>query len=165
MATVAGVFHNPLQANQAIVSLLELGIDRDDITLLMSDKTRDHFKSAGNDSHDRVAHGTTVGSVTGGVLGALLAGLTAVGGVAIPGAGLLVVGPLVAIATGVGAGAVAGGVVGLLISAGINQADAENFAAAIKAGKAVVLVHGLGDEDISSVRSILSEIASSTRAA
>ncbi|MDP9128341.1 MAG: hypothetical protein M3N08_08810, partial [Pseudomonadota bacterium] len=146
MATVAGVFDNALEANQAITELLETGIARDNISLLMSDKTRTKFFPASDDANDRLVKDAAAGSAAGGAFGALLAGLTAVGSVAIPGAGLLVVGPLMAVLAGAGTGAIAGGLIGAFTAAGLSQADSDKYGAAIKAGKAVVLVHDIDKE-------------------
>jgi len=165
MATVAGIFDNPLNANQAITDLLEIGIGRDDVSLMMSDKTRDRFNAVAGSESSRVLSDTTTGSISGGILGALLAGLTAIGTLSIPGIGLLVFGPLIAISAGLGVGVVTGGVVGALVAAGLNQVDASKHADALKAGKAVLVIHNIPDEEVTSIRSILSELADSTKAA
>jgi uncharacterized membrane protein len=74
-------------------------------------------------------------------LGALIAGLTLVGIIAVPGSGLLVVGPLVAALSGAGAGAAAGGLSGALISAGFAADEAKRYEEEIRHDKAVIVVH------------------------
>ncbi len=63
--------------------------------------------------------------MVGGSLGALAAGLTAVGTIALTGGiGLLAAGPVVAALAGAGAGATAGGALGGLIGLGFDKNEA-----------------------------------------
>jgi predicted phage tail protein len=166
MTQVAGTFDNAAAANQAIASLLTAGLTKDDISLIMSDKAKRNFSAASKDTGDRTVVDTAIGAGTGGVLGALLAGLTATGAVLIPGAQLLVVGPLVSILAGVGTGAAVGGLAGALSAVGISAAESSRYVDEIKAGKAVVLAHTKDDEQARLVRSVLmSEGADEIKAA
>jgi hypothetical protein len=78
--------------------------------------------------------------VVGGAVGAVLAGLLAVGTVTIPGVGLLAAGPLAAILAGAGAGGVAGGLLGGLVNAGIPEDVAPYYEWGLTQGAIVVAV-------------------------
>jgi hypothetical protein len=99
------------------------------------------------------------------VLGALLAGLTMVGAVVIPGAQLLVVGPLVSLLTGAGAGAALGGLAGALSAAGISAVEARKYEDEIKAGKAVIIAHTKNDAQTLAARAVLLNEGAAIRAA
>ncbi len=154
-ATIAGIFDSAPLANEAIASLLSAGLTKDDISLLMSNKTHEHFSAATKDTGDRTIVDTAIGAGTGGVLGALLAGLTTVGAVLVPGAQLLVVGPVIAALSGAGAGAALGGLAGALSAVGISAAESSRYSDELKAGKAVVLAHTHNDKQALTARAVL----------
>lgn len=160
MKVVAGIFDNDLTADRAVSSLLDEGFSKDEISLIMSDKTRDKIFSSTDDEANRVAKGGIVGASIGGTLGALIAGLTTVGVLVLPGGGLLAVGPIVAILYGAGAGGTIGGLSGALISAGFAADDANRYEEEINQGKAIVIVHA-GNKD----KAIRAEMALSTSGA
>lgn len=164
MITITGIFDNQLEANRAVTELLNEGISNDDISLLMSDKTHKEVFSS-NDEEGEQAKAGVAGAVVGGGLGALLAGLTAVGSIVLPGSGLLMAGPLVAAWTGAGVGAALGGLSGALIRMGFPTNDAKRYEEEINAGKAVVIVH-TNDERLAQIaRSILKHSSIHTQAA
>jgi len=143
---VTGIFNNRSEAETAITELFNAGFDKDDISLIITDSTRDKLisdrvKTVEGDEGSRAAKGGVAGAVMGGTLGAILAGLTAVGTVVIPGAGLLVVGPIIAVLSGAGVGATVGGLTGALVGAGYPNDEATRYEEAIKAGKVLVIVH------------------------
>jgi len=165
MPHITGIVETGPLANQIIADLLSAGLTKDDISLLMSDKTKEHFSAATKDSGDRAIVDTAIGAGTGGVLGALLAGLTVVSAVLLPGASLVVAGPLVSVLTGAGAGAAIGGLAGALSAAGIATAESEAFEKEIKAGKAVIFAHTANDAQTQTARSILMSRGADIRAA
>jgi len=165
MPQIVGIADSAPLANQAIASLLSIGLTKDDISLIMSDKAKNHFSAATKDSGDRAVVDSAIGASTGGVLGALIAGLTMVGAVVIPGAQLLVVGPLVSILTGVGTGAAVGGLVGALSAVGISAVEAKRYEDEIKAGKAVIVAHTKNDMQTQAARSVLLNEGAAIRAA
>ena len=166
MPNIAATFDDGALANQAIASLLSAGLTKDDISLVMSDKAKHNFQSATKDTGDRAVVDTAIGAGTGGVLGALLAGLTTVGAVLIPGAQLLVVGPVVSILSGIGTGAALGGLAGALSAVGISAVESSRYSEEIKAGKAVVIAHAKDEAQAMAARSILmSEGANTIKAA
>lgn len=165
MKSVAGIFDSSLAADRSVSELLAEGFSNSDISLLMSEATRDKLFSSTDDEAERVAKGGLAGAAIGGTLGALLAGLTTVGVIFLPGAGLLAVGPVVAALSGAGAGATVGGLSGALISAGFAADEANTYEEDLKRGKAVVIVHA-GDENRAAIaRAILRNSGAATRAA
>ena len=141
MKMVTGIFDNKIAADATVSKLLDGGFVKDDISLLMSDKTRNNLFSSTDDEVNRAAKGAVAGATVGGALGALIAGLTAAGAIVTTGGTLLVAGPIVAALSGVGAGAVAGGLAGALIRAGFAADEANRYEEEIKSGKAIVIVH------------------------
>lgn len=155
MKNVAGIFDSSLAADRSVSELLAEGFSKDDISLIMSEATRDRIFSSTDDEANRVAKGGLTGAAFGGALGAILAGLTTVGIIIAPGAGLLAVGPVVAALSGAGAGAAVGGLSGALISAGFAADEANRFEEELKRGKAVVLVHTSDDRKAVIAESVL----------
>jgi len=165
MSNIVGIFDSAPLANEAIAGLLSCGLTKDDISLIMSDKAKAHFSAATKDNGDRAVVDTAIGVGTGGVLGALVAGLTTAGAILIPGAQLLVVGPLVAMLTGAGAGAAVGGLAGALTAVGVSTAESAKYSDEIKAGKAVIVAHTKNDAQTMAARSILLNQGAGIRAA
>ncbi len=142
MPHIAGVFENGAAASAAVCRLLDEGFQKEDLSLLVSEKARNSiFSSTKKDESTSVTQGEVSGALFGGGFGALIASLTAIGIVVFPGSGLLVAGPIVAVLSGAGLGAVAGGLSGALISAGFGVAEAHHYEKEIKAGKAVIVIH------------------------
>lgn len=142
MTNIAGVFDSAAEADNAVSKLLQAGFNKDDLSLIVSDHARHTiFASPTDDEGSRTTNGGVAGALIGGALGALIAGLTLVGGVVVPGSTLLVVGPLVAALSGAGVGAIAGGISGALIGAGFAVDEAKRYEEEIKHGKAVIVVH------------------------
>jgi hypothetical protein len=165
MKAVAGIFDSEISADHAVSSLLDEGFSKDDISLLMSDKTRERIFSSTDDEANRVAKGGAVGAALGGTLGALVAGMTAVGIIVLPGGSLLAVGPIIAALSGAGAGAAIGGLSGALINAGFAADEANRFAKEINMGKAVVIVHTSDADKAIVAESVLNNSGARTRAA
>ena len=142
MTNVAGVFDSTTEANAAVSTLLDSGFKKENISLIVSDNARHIiFSSPTDDESTRATKGGAAGALFGGALGALVASLTLVGVIVVPGSGLLVAGPLVAILSGAGVGAAAGGLSGALISAGFAVDEAKRYEEEVKHGKAVIVVH------------------------
>ena len=165
MPHIVGIVETAPLANQAIAELLSSGLTKDDISLVMSDKGKARFSAATKDSGDRAIVDTAIGAGTGSVLGALLAALTTAGAIIIPGASLLVVGPIIAMLTGAGAGAVIGGLTGALSAAGISAIEANKYENEVKAGKAVIIAHTKNDAQTQTARRILMAEGANIRAA
>jgi len=165
MSSVAGVFNNKMQADKAFAELLDAGFNKEDISLLISDNAhKSMFSPSVDDQGERATRGGAAGALWGGALGVLIAGLTAVGSIVVPGIGLLASGPIVAIFSGAGAGAAIGGLSGALISAGFAVDDANRYEAEVKSGKAVLIIHTDSDNE-SKARRILSDMDANVKAA
>lgn len=121
---VTGLFVDPLDAHRAVSALIDVGFPREEMSVVASGgRDTDEF---GIDRRSRVGDGAAIGAGFGGALGALLAGFTGLGTVALGGAPLLIAGPIVAALAGAGAGAATGGVLGGMIGLGIPE-DEVNF--------------------------------------
>ena len=153
MATlVTGLFPTRSSAERATEDLVNYGFSRDDMSLLMSDATR------GREFALRMAtkapEGAAAGATLGGVIGAVAAGLVALGIVVVPGVGLVAAGPVVATLAGLGAGAAAGGVTGALIGLGIPEHEARFYNEHIEKGSILLGVY-THDDRANQARKIL----------
>lgn len=156
MATlVTGIFKTRSGAERAVDDLISNGFSRDDISLLMSDMTRG--REFGVEMATKAPEGAAAGATVGGVLGAIAAGLVALGTIVVPGLGLLAAGPVVAILAGLGAGAAAGGLTGALIGLGIPEHEAKFYNDAIERGG--ILVGAYAHDDKKDVARIILDAA------
>jgi uncharacterized protein YjbJ (UPF0337 family) len=148
---MTGMFRDRESAERAYNSVTSRGYTKDDVNLLMSDKTRDtHFGSDTVETElgSKALEGAGVGSAVGGTLGAVIAGIAAIGtSVVLPGLGLIVAGPLAAALAGAGAGGLTGGLVGALVGSGIPEEHAVRYEEGIKDGGIVMGVNPRNDED------------------
>jgi len=144
MATlVTGLFKTRSTAERGVESLIDYGYSRDDISLLMSDATRGREFSLQMAS--KAPEGIAAGATIGGVLGAVAAGLVALGVVVVPGLSLVAAGPVVSMLAGLGAGAAAGGLTGGLIGLGVPEHEARFYSEAIEKGGILVGVYAHDD--------------------
>ena len=150
---LTGMFRDRESAERAYDSAINRGYTRDDVNVLMSDKTRDSWYAGDPDAADtglgsKAMEGAGAGSAIGGTLGAIIAGIAAIGtSVVLPGLGLVVAGPLAAALAGAGAGGLTGGLVGALIGSGIPEDRAVMYEEGIKNGGAVVGINPRNQED------------------
>lgn len=159
MKTIVGLYDDLADARQAVSELVDLGIDRDRISLVASDQEGRYSSALNSDDDvasdlprdevagDNVAGGAATGAVVGG-LGGLLLGL---GALAIPGIGpAIAAGPLVSAVVGAGVGAAVGGLVGALINAGVPEEQAGYYAEGVRRGGTLVTVEA-PDEQVDEV--------------
>ena len=150
---VTGLFRDRESAERAYGSLSSRGYSKDDVNLMMSDETRNRYfgSDAGtSELGDKALEGAGVGSAIGGTIGAVLAGIAAIGtNVLLPGLGLVVAGPLAAALAGAGAGGLTGGLVGALVGSGIPEDRAKEYESGIRSGGMVMGVNARSDEDAS----------------
>ena len=152
------MYRDPALAGSAVDRLHQMGYGREDIGVMMDDKTRERAFAAMTNS--KGSEGIAAGATIGGVLGAIVAGVTATGSVAvIAGTGGLaapfVAGPLVAALAGLGAGGAAGGIVGGLIGAGITEDRAKKYEQGLREGGVLVAVRPKGPQSRHDVRRVL----------
>src|SRR4051794_34089566 len=98
---VTGLFRDRESAERAYRAACERGYRPDDVSLAMSDETRDRWYPEGGATDSELGtkalEGTGAGAAIGGLVGGTLAALAAVGtSLIIPGLGLVVAGPLAA---------------------------------------------------------------------
>ncbi|MGI9036099.1 MAG: hypothetical protein ACR2GD_08680 [Pyrinomonadaceae bacterium] len=148
---VTGMFRDRESAEKAYNSAVSRGYSKDDVNLLMSDETRNkYFNDATPDTElgSKALEGAGTGSAIGGTLGAIIAGIAAIGtSVLIPGLGLLVAGPLAAALAGAGAGGLTGGLIGALVGSGIPEDRAKIYDEGVRNGGIVMGVNPRTDED------------------
>jgi len=138
---LTGLFRDRNSAERAYSSLVDRGYGRDDVSLLMSDETRErhftHPDARRSELGTKAAEGMGVGAVAGGGLGALLAGLAAAG-VAVPGLPIIAMGTLAAALTGAATGGAIGALVGGLVGCGIPEDRARQYDRGIREGGIVM---------------------------
>jgi uncharacterized protein YjbJ (UPF0337 family) len=147
---LTGMFNDRESAEKAYNSALSRGYTKDDVNLMMSDKTRDTWFADGDDSAmgSKALEGAGTGSAIGGTLGAIIAGIAAIGtSIVLPGLGLIVAGPIAAALAGAGAGGLTGGLIGALVGSGIPEDRAREYEEGIKNGGMVLGVNPRNDED------------------
>lgn len=138
---VTGLFRDRTAAERAYGTVSSRGYGRDDVSLLMSDETRkQHFprgEAARTELGTKAAEGAAVGAVTGGGIGALLAGLAA-SGIAVPGLPIIAMGALAAALTGAGTGGALGALIGGLVGHGIPEDRARLYERGVREGGIVM---------------------------
>jgi hypothetical protein len=147
---MTGLFPDRTSAERAYGSLTERGYTKDDVSLLMSQDSRERYfpknDPARTELGTRATEGAAVGAVTGGGLGALLAGLAA-SGIAVPGLPIIAMGALAAALVGAGTGGGIGAIIGALVGHGIPKERAEQYDAGIRRGGIVMGVTPRTRED------------------
>lgn len=153
---VTGMFRNPESAEHAYRAAEERGYGKEDVSLLMSDETRDrYFKKDDDDveGETKALEGVGTGSAIGGTLGAIIGGIAAIGtSLVIPGLGIVVAGPIAAALAGAGAGGGLGALVGGLIGSGIPEERAKVYEEGIRDGGIVMGVHPRTDDDAAHIQ-------------
>jgi hypothetical protein len=149
---VTGLFNDRESAERAYQSVAGRGYGNDDTNVIMSDATRSNFYPAGSEHSSALADKTMEdagkGAAIGGTLGAIIAGIAAIGtSILLPGLGLVVAGPLAAALVGAGAGGLTGGLIGALVGHGVPEEHAAEYEEGIKNGGVFMGVHPRNDED------------------
>ena len=147
---ITGMFADRESTEKAYNALQERGYTNDEISMVMSDKTRKaHFADEGEtEIGTKAAEGAGKGSAIGGTIGAIAGVVAAIGtSIVIPGLGIVIAGPIAAGLAGAGAGGITGGIIGALVGSGIPEARAKLYESGIKNGNIVLGVHPKNDED------------------
>ena len=132
-------FRSWSDAEEAYKDLLKRDFTRDQISILMSEDTRERYAGRKTEMGNKALEGTGAGAAVGGAVGAIVAAIVAVGtSIAIPGLGLVVAGPIAAALAGAGAGGAAGGLIGALIGAGIPEETVKRYESGIQEGGIVL---------------------------
>jgi hypothetical protein len=147
---VTGLFRDRNSAERAYGTLSSRGYGTDDVSLLMSEETRNrHFPKgdpARTELGTKAAEGAATGAVAGGGIGALLAGLAAAG-IAVPGLPIIAMGTLAAALTGAVTGGSIGALVGGLIGYGIPEERARLYDSGVREGGIVMGVTPRSPQD------------------
>jgi hypothetical protein len=129
----AGVFTTVDEARQAVQELLRAGFRKAQITVLCSDETKERYFREFEHQEPAGTH-TPTATIAGGTLGAIVGGLTVI--VAAAGTGSLALwaaGPITA-----WAGGVAGGLIGAMMTRGVEKELANYYQQAVVAGQILV---------------------------
>lgn len=142
---MTALFRDRDNAENAYQALLDRGYTRDDISVLMTEETRnnyygeDYTADEETELGNKAAEGTGIGAGIGGTVGAIIGAIAAIGtSVVIPGLGLIVAGPLAAALTGAGAGGITGGLIGALVGSGIPEETAKHYETGLNEGGIVL---------------------------
>jgi hypothetical protein len=128
-----GVYDTIGEADRAVEDLLAAGFTKDEITVICSDQAKErHFREF--EHQDRAGQNTPAAAATGGAIGATLGGLTALASVVATGGLSLVA----AGAIGAWAGGVFGGLVGAMMTRGIEKEAADYYDQAVAEGRILV---------------------------
>jgi hypothetical protein len=131
----AGVFEAVAEADKAVEELLAAGFGKDQITVICSvEAVQRHFKQY--EHQDPAGKHAPAAALTGGVIGATLGGLAAVAGFVTTGGVALFVGGGLAIWTG----GVVGGLVGAMMTRGVEKELANFYDQEVGRGKILVAV-------------------------
>ncbi len=136
-----GVFVDVHDADRAVAKLLADGFSHAELSVMCSDESVErHFREF---EHQKPAGTfTPVAAVTGGAIGATLGGLAVV-------AGMITTGGIAVLAAGAlaaWAGGVVGGLVGAMMTRGVEKELANYYDQALTAGKILVAVEVKGDD-------------------
>lgn len=147
---VFGIAKNEVQAANIVHHLKLAGFSRDDISVLMPDKSGTHDFAFENQT--KAPEGAVAGASTGAIVGGALGWLSGIGALAIPGLGpLIAAGPIMAALSDAALGGVSGALVGL----GIPEFEARRYEGKVKGGAALISVHSENSEKVARAREIL----------
>lgn len=133
---MTGLFKSPGLAAEAMQMLDHNNVSAEDVTLVANDAlSKDSLAVTEN---SKMPEGVAIGAASGGLLGAVVGGLTAIGAISTGGLGLIASGPLVAALAAGGAGAATGGLVGGVVGATIPEHEVKYYENAIKEGSVLV---------------------------
>lgn len=143
---VTSIFHNINDADLVYDFLLTKGYSKEDITIVMTDDThKGHFQQVSMEAHEaeetHALDDAGRGALLGGTAGAIISALAVIGSnLALPGFGLVMMGPLLAGITGAAAGSIAGGTIGAIIGSGYPKEHAEYYEKSIREGGIMISV-------------------------
>lgn len=151
MSTVIAIFSDSEKAGKAVGELKNAGFTND-ISVVARDVNQPGIVD--HEVKQDLADGAAAGATTGAILGAIGAVLVGAASFAIPGAGVVVLGPLATLLTGTAAGAATGGLVGALVDWGVPDAKAKEYQQHVDSGDVLVAVTADADK-ISVIQSTL----------
>jgi hypothetical protein len=158
MESVAGLFRNYRDAEQAVLALQEAGFDPENISLLARNNAIEE-NLPGETTVGDVAEGAGVGAATGGFAGGLLGVLAGLGAIVIPGIGPAVAaGSLAAtlglLTGGASLGAAVGGILGAMTKLSVPEEEAQVYIEGVRRGYLLVIAQAETDR-LAKARAIL----------
>lgn len=154
---VSGLFKDRASADAAYQSTLDRGYSHDMITTIMTEDSRkrhypdgDVGANEGNKALEGSGVGGAIGSITGGLIGAIAAIGT---NLLLPGLGLVIAGPIAAGLAGAGAGGLTGGLIGALVGWGIPEDHAKEYETAVTEGGIILGVEANSEADARTLES------------
>jgi hypothetical protein len=140
-ALEAGVFTSIDDARQAVHALLDAGFAQQQITVVCSDETKERYFSEFDHQQPAGTH-TPKATIAGGTIGAVLGGLTVIASALATGSlALWAAGPITA-----WAGGVAGGLVGAMMTRGVEKELANFYQQAVVNGQILVAAEEHGPD-------------------
>ncbi|CAH8283061.1 hypothetical protein EV196_10242 [Mariniflexile fucanivorans] len=146
------VFSTAESANDYYDFLIKSGYKNDDITVIMSEKTKEifyatneHVSNTGEDALKGAGAGVAIGGSVGAVVGAVVAIGTSI---IIPGLGIAIAGPIAGALIGAGAGGTGGAIIGALTNAGLSNSVATEYKDAMDKGHIIISVEPKDRHDI-----------------
>lgn len=137
---VFGIFHNRVEAENAVDALKTQGFRNSDVSILIS--SQEGSEGFAHEKNTKAPEGTATGAASGAILGGGLGWLAGIGAIAIPGIGPFVAaGPIMAALAGLGVGGAVGGIAGSLIGLGIPEYEAKRYQDYVKNGGILLSVH------------------------
>jgi len=152
---ITSTFKTREAAEVALRRLESMGIKDSEVSVIVSENTRNTAFDLKRDN--KSDEGIAFGGVTGGLVGAVLGALLTAGAVAIPAAGIVVSGWLVAGAAGAGAGALTGGVLGGLIGTAIPEYEAKMYEGEVRDGAILLAVRAENSEQATQIKDMLKQ--------
>lgn len=140
--TVAGVFNDRSDAQDALNELKTAGFTPDQVSVVAKDTRETQTMVENSDMGGAETSGVGAGALLGGIFGGAAGWLVGIGALAIPGIGPIVAaGALATTLGGAAVGAVAGGLIGALIDAGIPEEDAQSYETHVREGRILITAH------------------------
>jgi hypothetical protein len=134
-----GVFNSVDDARQAVNSLLDAGFSTEQITVVCSDETKERYFHEFDHQQPAGTH-TPTAAIAGGTIGAVLGGMTVVASALATGSlALWAAGPISA-----WAGGVAGGLVGAMMTRGVEKQLANFYQQSVLNGQILVAAEDHG---------------------
>jgi hypothetical protein len=149
--SLSGVFTDISSGERAYGLLREMGYV-DDVSVLLSDEARVRYfpspglkgEVVGDTEGDGPGFGSIIGIGAGAAIGALLAAAACL---AIPGPGVVIIGPLAAVLIGAILGGLSGSLIGSLLGIGYSEQDAKKSEEKVRQGNVIIGINPRSEED------------------
>lgn len=166
---ITGLFADRESAERAYCCVADRGYGADDISVIMSDETRERYFSthstrtelsekAAASAEGQSKAAKELGGPTGGTLGTAAPVLAAIGTLLlIPGVNIAVAGPIAVALTAAGAVGIAGGIIGAITHWGVPRGRMEEYETGIRNGGILLGIKAHSREDAERVTQCLQQ--------